>query len=1212
MAASPVDPGAVRLDINEATTTGDNAVWTLDKYALEPEEKGKPRRVSLKTAMEQANAKKANGAAITVFSGADGYYTLTAEYYDRPNGRTTMQVRVDGTQVAQWYGDNLFSEIVARRAIPHVALKKGSKIEWIGNARGSDMAAIIALEMAPGTPAPPPPNLRIAPNDYSQNLVPIAERVETTDPRLMIPPLPCTWPDTAIEPDVSNAPVFYFHASKGQRFEARVTNMFKADSDIPWTVRKLAEGTPPAAGGTLKIPTKQTALVSFEVPEDGVYELRVSGTVTGQSHGLSRPLVPGMNNVHFFVPKDTSGIRIVSAPRVKTPTPFLLRDAAGTILFQGEVPPKSNVEIAASPDKTGQVWSIECSSKAGVLVEGVPPYCAMLPADLLAPAETLPVEKVVAKPLAVPDPVKPVAATAIMAGATPVTLVRDGQPACVIVARTPGEPARILQRVLQQVTGALIPIVKQMPADGTAIVVAAEKDFPDLPLPKGWSDLGNQGITIRTEANRLYLLGRAPRAMESAVYTFLHQIGCRWYFGDKNWEILPGSRDLTVAQDLVTQPDYIMRRISPGPFTPAVRDMEEWSRRNRLGSGIEGSIHHSYAHFVPEELFKDHPEYFAMKDTNGDDIGDVRTRGQPCTTHPEVIRMFLEGAVKRVGADPDLDLLPVSPNDGTPNMCRCERCRALGTYSDCAWTIAHQVAEAVRKAYPGRKVWIGFYAYGVVSRPPTVKAAADPDITVQVATAYNRVSVDKMFEEWPKYVGMIGVREYFAIPQWGANSPGVGITPHKARTVIPRYKASKATMLNAEGCPAWGGAGLGMYLAAQLMWDSSADPDKILEEFYNDCFSGAAEPMKRYFERWNRERLEPRTAKLALNDLREAMLKADTVGARRRVSLFALYIHSHQILARWKDINGENLLDDERVAFAGEAGAFRWRTRDFGMLRTTLSDESAYPTLPYYTYEEVLGLIEGDLAELKGVETAELQTRFGSTLAPVSEQAVGNQKVVDPWIPLESATLVMNLEKGKTVTLLVAGKGGQLEVRFAGPRPTGPIETKNLVLVADEEKVQFTATETGRHQLLVKAEGVRYQVVEPRYSAVMVKVEKNRTWFPIPTAGAIQYSFYVPIGAEAIYFGFDGKAGPGGIVELLDNQGTVVAKVERDADGKIQRESTLIHVPPGEDNQVWTVRTSATVGKGKIMLRGIPPYVSTDPAKLLVPQSAADVVEGGE
>ena len=121
----------------------------------------------------------------------------------------------------------------------------------------------------------------------------------------------------------------------------------------------------------------------------------------------------------------------------------------------------------------------------------------------------------------------------------------------------------------------------------------------------------------------------------------------------------------------------------------------------------------------------------------------------------------------------------------------------------------------------------------------TLKVPADPSLIVQVATAYNAVPVEEMLKGWPKYVGGIGVREYFAIPQWGANTPGGALTVAKARRVIPWYQESRAVMINGEACAAWGSAGLGMYVAAQLMWDTRSDVNALLEEFYADCFGAA-------------------------------------------------------------------------------------------------------------------------------------------------------------------------------------------------------------------------------------------------------------------------------------------------------------------------------------------------------------------------------------
>jgi hypothetical protein len=1204
---------AVRLELNEKTTTGADAVWKLDQYALEtqPLVKDKPR-ISLKNIVDQRFINKAAGTATTTFTGNDGWYTLVAEHWDHANGRSTLELKVDGKRLALWYGDGLWGDNVVRKQIPHVQLKKGSRIDWAGSTAGSDMVALIALEIAPGEPPPPPPKINLAANKYSMNLAPVAQYHATTDPKLMIPTPVSTWQEYGVEPDVTKAPAFLFAAKKGERFDVKVYNSDKLATDIPWTIRKYTEGSAAVAGGTVNVPRGTNSLVAFDVPEDAVYELKISGTITNGSHGLTRPLTLGVNNVFIYVPKGTTGIRVSAPVKAKNPTPFLLRDSAGTIFYQGEITPKTKLDIPAPADKTGQVWYFESSTRSGMLIEGVPQYGALQAHDLLAPVETLPAEKLAATPT-LPDPAKPIAASAMMAGATPVTLVKNGVAHCVIVAKSRTDEVVDLQQILMDVTGAVIPITDQMPEKGAAIVVAADGEYPNLPAPKGFKELSDQGIGLYTEGERLYILARKPRGLPPAVYSFLRQIGCRWYFGDRQWDLLPTSRDLTVALNLVSQPDFISRRISNGPSARGVREMGVWARRNRLGSGINGNIHHSYAQFVPEELHKEHPEYFSMKDTNGDGKGDTRVAGQPCTTHPEVVKMFLAKAVEKVAKEPDLDLLCVSPNDGTVNMCRCDRCQALGSYTDCAWTLAHQVADELRKNFPGRKVWVGFYAYGEVSRPPTIKVEADPDIVVQIATAYNKTSVAKMFEEWPKYVGMIGVREYFAIPQWGANNPGKGITPVKARTILPVYLSNKATMMNAESCPAWGGAGVGMYLAAQLMWDGKQDADKLLEEFYTECFGAAAPAMKRYFERWNRERFEPRTNKLAMIDLREAMLKADTVGARRRVSLFVLYIHHHHLMAAWQAGVG-TLQGEDREEFTGDGGLFRYKTRDFGMLRTKSAGETeSVNGVPYYTYDEVMALVDKELVTLKDVEIAELQTMFNSNLGPVSAQAVGTVRPAEPLLPQENATLVMNLEKGKSVTMEIHGKEKPVKLRFASPRPSTPVEEKEWVTANDVEKVTFTATDSGLHRLIVDSDNIKYRLIEPENWAAQIKNEKNTNWLLVSAGASQTYSFYVPIGAEAIYFGFLGKAAPGSFVELIDNQGKVVVRVDRGEDGRINRPSTMIHVEPGKDNQVWTVRTSPGVAsRSKIMLRGIPPYVNSDPTKLLIPLGQSDGVADEE
>ena len=48
-----------------------------------------------------------------------------------------------------------------------------------------------------------------------------------------------------------------------------------------------------------------------------------------------------------------------------------------------------------------------------------------------------------------------------------------------------------------------------------------------------------------------------------------------------------------------------------------------------------------------------------------------------------------------------------------------------------------------------------------------------------------------------------------------------------------------------DGCKAW--------LASQLLWDVRQDPRALVDQYYSDFFDAASEPMKRYWERCERD-----------------------------------------------------------------------------------------------------------------------------------------------------------------------------------------------------------------------------------------------------------------------------------------------------------------------------------------------------------------------
>src|SRR4029077_11682997 len=120
-----------------------------------------------------------------------------------------------------------------------------------------------------------------------------------------------------------------------------------------------------------------------------------------------------------------------------------------------------------------------------------------------------------------------------------------------------------------------------------------------------------------------------------------------------------------------------------------------------------------------------------------------------------------------------------------------------------------------------------------------------------------------------------GIRGYFSVYQWDWDFPTVA----KGDLHLPRlvselrfYHKHGVRSINAEASCNWGPRGVGYYLAAQLMWDVSADPRALIADFYDQAFGPAALPMERYYTRWLGSYAAVRTKAAA--DLPEAKAEA--------------------------------------------------------------------------------------------------------------------------------------------------------------------------------------------------------------------------------------------------------------------------------------------------------------------------------------------------
>ena len=184
--------------------------------------------------------------------------------------------------------------------------------------------------------------------------------------------------------------------------------------------------------------------------------------------------------------------------------------------------------------------------------------------------------------------------TAIAADAPPFAIAREGKSACAIVVadrasdRTRAAAAQ-LGAMLARMSGAHFEVKTGDGAGG--IVVGLASDFPELAKVDALTDRAiteRENYLLRSEEQRLLLLGNTELAVEDAVWDLLYRLGYRQFFPTKNWEVVPANPRLTIAVDSLERPSYYSRRIhyGRGPADFAEKTWADWCARNRANNGF--------------------------------------------------------------------------------------------------------------------------------------------------------------------------------------------------------------------------------------------------------------------------------------------------------------------------------------------------------------------------------------------------------------------------------------------------------------------------------------------------------------------------------------------------------------------------------------------------------------------------------------------------
>ena len=601
----------------------------------------------------------------------------------------------------------------------------------------------------------------------------------------------------------------------------------------------------------------------------------------------------------------------------------------------------------------------------------------------------------------------------------------------------PEKPSKLLQegvadavRVLGVMTGKTF-----NSAPGTAAqkqgIILTRADAPDAPryITDSLKKFTNrvEAFVVRPEPGRLLIVSHDDTGLCHGLYTYLHELGARWYLPGQDFEIIPKRSDITIKREIATEPAFRSRWYFPtgafGVTTPvdpkitASKDNDDYRRRNRWGGAFMPGGH-DWDAFVGrhKETFLKHPEYLAL--FNGARVpveknGIINPSAKLCVSNKDVIELYAQDRIDMFNKRPALPMLSVEPSDGG-GFCQCPECAKIGdgSPSDQAFYLANEVAKRVARLFPDKR--LSLLAYHLHAAPPSFPI--EPNVFVQVApyafqsTVY---SPDELLRAWGEKLGgkNLGVYDYWILPDSNLDMPSFNFLDFPANR-IKFWREAGCDSFMIETTFSAGANGLALYLMSLLAWDPGVDTGKILKEFYTATFGEAAEPMQELLELWARRfELTPQNMGLSFQIMNSALEKSakSSPEIRRRVLNFANYLQYVRLVREYRKLwPGAH----ERSRHARDAVKLLWRMHFTSRMAHTfrlqwmirLRDEKGQPWINDFDMQNHSGsgwtevMNEGPIREdetlswiKKGVEDygpKALRPRiFSETLAPLNPAA---------------------------------------------------------------------------------------------------------------------------------------------------------------------------------------------------------------------------------
>lgn len=283
--------------------------------------------------------------------------------------------------------------------------------------------------------------------------------------------------------------------------------------------------------------------------------------------------------------------------------------------------------------------------------------------------------------------------------------------------------AEELQNYIEKISGARLDIVteNEITAGDKAILVgetALEKEFADIDR----SSIKADGFRLYADGTHLVIAGADERGTLYGAYTLLEEyFGVRWF--TPTLEKVPESEDLVIDSELdrTVEPSFAIRRNDCAGTNDAHRartkmNVSFWQEAKAHGGALTYVFWDaSLPSLVPDALFAEHPEYFALQPDG------TRSTDHVCLSNPDVLEVAVANARQQMRDCPreTSDHVHIGQKDNQ-NYCRCENCEALyekyGSITAPTLIFTNNFADALDDEFPN--FTFTFFAYLETERPP--------------------------------------------------------------------------------------------------------------------------------------------------------------------------------------------------------------------------------------------------------------------------------------------------------------------------------------------------------------------------------------------------------------------------------------------------------------------------------------------------------------